>query len=357
MTFEIYYPEQRQMLASAVIRRARFFADDIYQIAVEVRAGVRVGLRDVIARGYPASPYRILDVQQALRLRSTADAVSALLVGEGDYVDKNELMAQHRRRRLFAPVAGRIAMVTSGLVLLQAVTGQVELEAGLNGQVTRVQRDRGAIIEAYGALLQGVWGNGRRVISTLRVEPKAGLEAIITDELDLEYRGAIIVTRSPLTERSLQIMTEQGFAGLIAPSMHAALIAQAQAIAAPIVLTEGFGELRMSPTISQFLDGMEGRQATLDAAISSDGGRPELIVNVLLGTDRPLPPQSSISLQIGMQVRIARADGPSLYGQIVALPRGSMMVESGLKVPCVQVALLTGEKLFVPLANLEITGR
>jgi hypothetical protein len=247
--------------------------------------------------------------------------------------------------------------VDKGTIILQQLSDAIDLEAGLNGTVIEVRPPRGAVIETMGALLQGVWGNGRRGIGTLRFEPEGGVENMDAESLDLEYRGAIVILRQSLTLPAIQAIAEQSLAGLVAPSIEVRLIDHALHAGGAILLTEGIGGMRMNPQISTFLELMAGRQAMLDARAPDADGRPELFINVPLAGERPSAPLTSLSLQIGMQVRVARADMPSAYGQVLAIPGEPVMLENGLVCPCAQVEMVTGERVFVPLANLEIAGR
>ena len=60
-----------------------------------------------------------------------------------------------------APTAGEIVSISGGQVLLRTETTLVEVLAGFNGMVVEILPELGAMIEVNGALIQGVWGNGR----------------------------------------------------------------------------------------------------------------------------------------------------------------------------------------------------
>jgi hypothetical protein len=359
MTYEIYYPEQRQMLGSAVIRRARLMPEEAGDVTIETANNARVSIKDVIARGATPAPFVLVEAARFFGLRD-ADALKDLLtVTEGELIPEGNLLAERKRRRLYSPITGTVVAVDSGLIMLQEFAGNIELEAGLNGQVIEIRRGRGAVIETMGAILQGVWGNGKRAISTLRFEPSGGLEKIDTDELDLDFRGSIIITRQALRESSFNVIAEQSLAGIIAPSIEPSMMNTALNSKAAIMLTEGFGSQRMSPVIVQFFEDMIGRQATLDAAIPDflEAHRPEVIINVPLQGERPTPPLINVTLQVGMNVRVVRGDGVSVFGEVIPLPRTAQVLENGMEALCAQVQSITGERLMVPLANIEIAGR
>jgi hypothetical protein len=357
MTSEIYFPEQRHMLPLTLIRRERLLPPGVTGELL-VRTGSRVSLRDVVARGQEPAPYVLLNAAEFFNLRPNADLNALLQVAIGDLVGQGQVVAQRGRRKLLSPIDGYVRRVEQGRIIMQEEASPIDLEAGLNGTVVDVRRGRGVVIETYGAVLQGVWGNNRRAIGPLRPEPRAGIESFLIDAIDTQYRGAIIFTRRPLSVPILNLVEEQGFSGVIAPSMESGMIEMAMEASTALLLTEGFGSQRMSTANSSFLEGFEGRQATMDALLPApmEMRRPEVVINVPLADNRPPAPNVNLALQPGMTVRLARGSAPSVTGTVVDLPKIPILLENGLQVFCAQVEVNTGEKLMVPLANLEVTG-
>jgi hypothetical protein len=232
--------------------------------------------------------------------------------------------------------------------------------AGVDGQVVAVQPGRGLTLETYGALLQGVWGNNRRAFGALRLEPDDGVESIYGEELDMQYRGAIIVSKRPLKETGLLIMADQGLTGLIVPSMDADLIPQALEASGAVLVTEGFGNIRMSATVFNLLNNFNGRQVMLDAAMPDrwTPKRPEAIMNPTSRVqNRPARPNVNLTLAVGSTVRLTRPPNAGQVGRVTNLPKTPYLLENGLRVQCAQVELITGGVVMTPLANLEVFGR
>jgi len=358
----LYYPEQRHLLEMTTIRRERFLPEDAVGRA-EVREGANVNLRDIVARGRLPSWYTIVEAAEFFRLKNPDDLTDYLMVEMGETVEFKTPLAQHpkqRSKRLLSPINGVVAYIGEGRIIVQESPEEVDLEAGLDGQVVGVQPTRGVTIETFGGLVQGVWGNGGRVIGALRIEPEDGLETIYGDQLDMQYRGAIVVTRRPLRETGLAIMEDQGIGGVIAPSMEADLIDYARAVPGAVLLTEGFGPVRMSITVFNLLNSLVGRQALLDAAQPTrwEARRPELIINPSgRAAARPPRPNVNIPLQLGTTVRLTRPPNSGVTGRVIHLPKTPQLLDNGLRVPCAQVETVTGEKVTVPLANLEVFGR
>ena len=366
-TYETYFPEQRHLLPLTTFRRDRLLPLDAGG-SVEVAAGDRVDLRAAIARGTAPAPYTVIDVAARLRLRKPEQLEDIMHVGVGDPVEAGQLLAgkagrgkkeRNNRRGVRSPIHGTVAYVGAGRIILRAVSEPIIVEAGLTGQVVEVRRGRGAVIEGYGAVVQGVWGNDRRALGTLRLEPEDGFEHIYTEDLGSPFRGAIIVTRRPLRALALKILAEQELAGVIAPSIEPELLDTALAIPRAIVLTEGFGALRMGGTLYSFLVNLQGRQATIDAVRPAvlEARRPEAIITVPINPgERPPAARVDQTIQRDTQVRLTRGSFAGSVGQVKDLPKNPVMLDNGLRVFCAQVELITGETVFVPLENLEVFG-
>ena len=77
----------------------------------------------------------------------------------------------------------------------------------------------------------------------------------------------VVLTRNSLQAFSLTVIENQSIGGVIAPSMDPSLIDQALHMNAAILLTEGFGDMRMSGHVYSMLEQFHERQATVDAAL------------------------------------------------------------------------------------------
>jgi hypothetical protein len=230
----------------------------------------------------------------------------------------------------------------------------------LDGTVLRIIEGRGAVIETSGTLVQGVWGNGRRVIGTLRMEPDDGLESLFGSDFETQYRGSIIITRRPLRATGLQVIEDQSLNGIIAPSMEADLIDEVISSSRAILLTEGFGAIRMSAAISATLATHNGRSATLDAVLPNrwQTRRPEVIINPSgRASTRSVRPNLNMTLQPGTAVRLARLPNIGAAGKVIRILPIPIRLANGLRARCAEVETAAGERLTVPLDNLEVFGR
>jgi hypothetical protein len=356
------YPEQRYISELTIIRRECRLPEGAVG-TVNVTEGKRVEIRDVVAHGVIPSRFIIINAMQFFKLRKPEALTPLLQVEEGDVVDENQVLAgkdPKRGKRLFAETRGMIAQIADGRIILQAMPEEVNIEAGVRGRVIAVEAGRSALIEAVGAQIQGVWGNGKLSIASLRIEPEAGLEAIVGgSSLETRYMGSVLLTRRAITPQALRILTDQNVAGVIAPSMDAHLIPYALKVDFPILLTEGFGNLRMTSALYQMLVQFEGIPITIDAFSDNrwSNRRPEVIINVKMREGQnPARPNVNLAFRVGMTVKVTRAPYEGQTGKIVELPPAPVLLDNGLRILCARVELTIGETLYIPRANLEVLG-
>ena len=355
----MYYPQQRYVSEMMRIRR-RSLLPEAALGKVNVEQGQVVDVRDTIARGLIPQKHHIIDTMNALRLRRPDELSELLLVPLNRPVAKGTAIAgrdANRGRRVFAPVDGLVVFVSEGRIIMQETPQIIKLEAGVRGQVVQVHSGRGVSIEATGGVVQGIWGNDRNTIATLRLEPESGIETITRDELDTAYRGEIIVTRSQLTVAGLEIGQIRNVAGIIAPSMESSMIELARQVNFAVMLTASFGTAPMSRMVQQIFETYDGYQAVLDAAEPRrfDERRPEVMVHRFI-QGQTIPLSQGQPLEVGMTVRVTRNPYLGGVGKITDLPNTPVLLSNGLRVMVAQVELGLEENVDIPLANLELAG-
>ena len=358
----MYYPDQRHVANLTIIRKVCLLPEQAIG-SVRINQNARVDIHDSVAHGVIPAKYHILDALRFFKLRKPQALESLLLVEPQSVVKEKDVLAgkkPDRGKRLFSPVNGVVVAITDGRIILQEMPEVIDLKAGVRGRVIQVYPDRGVSIETVGARVQGVWGNNRNAIATLRLAPDGGIESIPADSIGDRYSGVALLTRQPITEKVLRIVEVKKLAGIIAPSMDADLIDRALKMSAIVLLTEGFGNTRMGHVVYTLLEEFEGQQITLDARRPDrwDARVPEIIINIVPPeNERPSRPNVMLTLREGLNARITRAPYAGLTGTIVALPKTPILLDNGLRILCAQVELVVGETVFVPLANLEVLGR
>ncbi len=330
-------------------------------VAGKVNAHVnqRVSPTDVVAEATFAREHVLLDVARTFGISANA-ADKLIKVREGDRVQQGTLVAEASgliARTIKAPRAGRVMIAGGGQVLMEVGDSRVELRAGLPGVVTQVLPERGVVIRTAGALVQGVWGNGRidnGLMISLIEKPDDVLSA---DRLDVSLRGSVILAGHVRDSETLKVAAELPIRGLIISSLLSPLISVAYQMRYPILSMEGFGAIPMNSAAFKLLTTSNKREATVNAEHFDrySGNRPEVIIPLPISNEPPEPNPFEM-FTVGQQVRLRRPPNVGMIGTISSLPSGLSILPSGLRASSADVKLENGESMLVPLVNLEVVG-
>lgn len=326
---------------------------------ISAHVNQRVSPTDVIGEATFAREHVLLDVARTFGV-STQAADRMIKVNPGDRVTQGALVADAGGlipRSIRAPRAGRVMIVGSGQILMEVGDARVELRAGLPGVVTQVIPERGVVIRTAGALIQGVWGNGR-IDNGLMVGLIEKPEDVLTaDRLDVSLRGSVILAGHVRDADVLRAAAELPVRGLILSSMLSSLLISAYQMKYPILVLDGFGMLPMNSAAFKLLTTNNKREATVNAEHFDryTGSRPEVIIPLPVSSE-PDEPIDFDTLAVGMTVRIRRPPAAGMVGTIAHLRPGLTELQSGLRAPAADVKLESGESVLVPLVNLEVVG-
>lgn len=326
---------------------------------VLVRLNQKVSPMDVVAEARWAREHVLLDVARLLRVSPNAadrlvkckvdDELAAgveIAVGKGLFP-----------RSVRAPREGRVVAVGGGQVLMEVGQSKVELRAGIPGTIVEILPNRGAVIQTAGALIQGVWGNGR-IDSGLLVNLAENPDGILTvGKLDISLRGSIILAGMVKDAETLQAAADLPVRGLILSSLFPSLIQKAREMRYPIMVTDGFGSLPMNSAAYKLLSTNAKREVTVNAEIFDrySGARPEVIIPLPISSNPPSPREVE-TFAPGLQVRMRRPPFMGMIGSIVSVKPGLSVLPSGLRAPAAEVKLENDQMVVAPLVNLEVVG-
>jgi len=326
---------------------------------VLVKEGDSVYTNDVIAEADISNGVRVLNLSLALNL--PPEEAEACVVRElGGELQKGDIIAQSEgviSRLVRAPADGRLMDVSCGRVVLitQKITCQVR--AGMIGQVSEVIPEYGAVIQARGSLIQGLWGNGKLgegVLTILDNIQESRLEAAALEGVE---RGRLLAAGVCLQRDVLDIAVKRGAAGMILNRMAPELIKQAVELPIPLIVLGGFGPGQPDRKMLEVLNAGAGKTACVNASEVDylKGQRPEVILPVENGDlDEELGFQEEIT--VGRHVRILSGEYRGWVGEVTACEEVQKNFESGLDFLSAAIQLENGKSINVPRQNLLILG-
>ena len=116
----------------------------------------------------------------------------------------------------------------------------------------------------------------------------------------------------------------------------------------PIVISEGFGELKLNQTIIDIAQRYQGYNCSICGITQVRAGarRPELFI---FHDDTSTEKNSE-----SREVRIIRDPYFGKIGKLIDMPKEPMIIETGAKTRVAKIELGSKEVVFVPRANIEI---
>jgi hypothetical protein len=242
-----------------------------------------------------------------------------------------------------------------GQVLMETDSSPQELRAGMPGVVVDLIGERGVQIETIGALIQGVWGNGRVDYGLMSVLIRSPEETLPADRLDVSLRGSVILGGYCADMEVLKSAANLPVRGMILASMDAALIPYASRMHYPIVVIEGFGPIPMDSVAYKLLTTNDRREVALNAEPWDlyKGVRPEVMIELPATGEPPVPPDSD-QYTPGQTVRIVRPPHAGKIGKITSVKTSLLTLPNGIKAAAAEIQLESNEQVVIPLVNLEI---
>ncbi|MCD6426073.1 MAG: hypothetical protein J7L35_11300 [Anaerolineales bacterium] len=324
---------------------------------VLVRRMQKVSPSDVIVVAPLVSQFVLLDIAQGLNVNpARADELLQRQAGE-DLVQGDVIAGPVGlfKRVVRAPQEGMVRIAGEGKVLYEISSPDFELQAGMEGTITNIIPERGAIIETKGALIQGVWGNGKTTYGVVQPTSNDLLKELVVEQLNIGFRGAIITAgfcRSPEVLEAAGIVPVKG---LILGSMSANLIPLAKKMDYPIMIVDGFRETPMNKAAEKILIENKDKNIALNAQEldTFQGNFPEGIISQS-STSEPDLPSEAETLKAGKKVIIINGPQAPQIGEIEKIIPGKQVLSSGVETQLAEVTLANEKRTKIPLTNLEI---
>lgn len=357
----------------AVVRRVRRLP---IRGEVLVREGDRVAPGTVVARAQLPGILQTVRVGERLGI-DPGEVPHAVSVRAGDRVEREQVLAESKglfgffKTRVVSEFAGTVEEVSdvTGSVLVREPSTPVDVDAYLKGAVAEVLPGEGAVVEARGAMVQGIFGVGGERHGAIRVAVNAPDVPLGDEHVRDDDAGRILVGGSGLTHAAIVRAAEVGVRGLIAGGLRDAdlveylgydigvAITGDERIPLSILVTEGFGFLPMAERTFELLRSLDGKAASLNGATQIRAGviRPEIVVPLAEAGAEP-PPDATFDLREGTAIRCIREPYFGRLGTVTDLPATLVTLDSGTEVRVLRARLADGEEVTVPRANVEIVA-
>ncbi|HUV04323.1 MAG TPA: hypothetical protein VMX94_04375 [Armatimonadota bacterium] len=342
---------------------------------VTVKVGDLVEPDTVVARTELPGIMQTVRVAEALGIEPT-EIERALKVAAGDQVERSTVIAETKSffglltNQCKSPVDGTVELISpiSGHVGIRYKPTPVEVKAYIRGKVIEVIPDEGVVVETGGAFIQGIFGVGGERLGEIKVIVDAPDEVVDEDRITDELAGKVVVCGANITGDALRKAGEFGAAGVVTGGIVdkdlieylgcdiGVAITGQEDVPATLIVTEGFGIIRMAQRTFDLLKSLEGRRASINGATQIRAGviRPEIIVPSEQTREAASGADDEQTIELGTKVRVIREPYFGLLGTVTALPPEPVLIESGARVRILEAELESGVRVSVPRANVEI---
>ena len=343
---------------------------------VLVKKGDKVKSNDVVAETHLPGNVYPLNVANLLGV-SPQEISEKMLKKVDDKVEKGEAIALSKsffglfKNRAFAPVSGTIESISpvTGQVLFREPPIKIQVKAYIDGEVVEVFEDEGCVIETNGAFIQGIFGIGEERNGILEVVVNNN-ETVLEESMVKEaHKGKIIVGGSMVTLAAIKKAIEFGVTGIVVGGIDdkdikdligydiGVAITGNEGVGITIVVTEGFGNIKMAGKTFNLLKEMSGKLISINGATQIRAGvmRPEVIIPLDITVKEEIFDEEGGNLNVGTPIRVIRAPYFGRIGKVTALPHELHVVESETKVRVLELQFDDDNtKAMVPRANVEV---
>ncbi len=303
---------------------------------------------------------------------------SAMLKKAGEKVTRDEVIAQSKgffgllKSKITSPVDGEIESISqiTGQVILREPPVPVEVIAYIDGKAIDIFPNEGVKIETMASFIQGIFGIGGEMIGELMSVASDPNAPLTPPEIDEKCRGKILIGGSIIDSTGLEKAVRMGVKGIVIGGIEdkdlkkflgydiGVAITGSEKRGLTLIVTEGFGRLRMADRTFKLLNSLVGKQASINGATQIRAGviRPEVIVPYEITSKSEIKKSSlqEVGLVIGTPIRVIREPYFGQLGTVTNLPAELQIIETEAKVRVLEVELEDKRRVILPRANVEI---
>ena len=168
---------------------------------VTVQVGDKIEAADVVAKASLPGNVQLVNIANLLSI-PTEDIRDYMLKTEGEPIGKAEIIGETKglfglfKSQARAPTDGTIESISdvTGQVIIREAPIPVNVMGHISGSVVEVISNEGAIVEAYGTYIQGIFGVGGETVGALEVvadSPDAALTHGSSSSLHIETKSSV----------------------------------------------------------------------------------------------------------------------------------------------------------------------
>jgi hypothetical protein len=343
---------------------------------VLVKEGDKVKAEDIVAE--TRLPGKVVPLNLANKLGITADMVNQYIrIKPGQEISKGDLIAETKgffglfKSQVRSPIDGEVENISkiTGQLLLREPRIPVNVEAFMDGIVVDVKEEEGVVVENKSAYIQGIFGIGGETTGQIKVLVDKPNDILEPEKIDESCKDKIIVAGALASYDVIQKALKVGVKGIITGGIDdrdlkkllgyniGVAITGHEDIDITIVVTEGFGKIKMAKKTYDLLKNFEGHKSSIHGKTQIRAGvmRPEIIIPTEF-TQEDLGSEEAkmSSLEIGTTIRVIREPNFGQIGKVTGLPEKLTPVESETLVRILEAELENGKKITIPRANVEI---
>ena len=342
---------------------------------VLVGIGDAVQADDVVAKADLPGNVQLVNVANMLSVPAE-DVEEYTTRKVGETVEKEEILAETKgifglfKSQTRSPISGTIENISNvtGHVILREPPIPVEVRAYVDGSVTEVTGNEGITVETYGTYIQGIFGIGGETLGMLEVAVNSPDAPLTPDLIQPQHRDKILVGGSIVSHDAIQKAIRSGVRGLIVGGIDdndlrellgyelGVAITGSEDIGITLVVTEGFGKIRMADRAFNLLTEREGLKTSINGVTQIRAGvvRPEIVIP-FESTEQPMEEALVAGiLEVDTSIRVIREPYFGKLGRVTALPVDLQQLETGAKVRILEVELEDGAQITLPRANVEL---
>ena len=343
---------------------------------VKMQKGDIVQADEIIAKTNLPGNVHMVKVANRLNI-SPADIYDVLTIKEGDDLKKGDMVAETQglfgffKSELRSPVSGQVESISdvTGQIVMREEPLPVEVDAYVSGTVSDIIMDEGVVIESDAAYVQGIFGIGGEARGNLEIVSNSRDDELRIEDINESHSDKIIVGGSFVSIEAYKKALKLNVRGIVVGGFNyfdleevlgyrlGVAITGTEDLATSLVVTEGYGNIKMSDRTFELLKTHNGKFVSINGATQIRAGviRPEIVIP-LKENDIPNDvdvDKERLGIEEGSLVRVIRAPYFGKIGNVTGLPPELQQMESETMVRVAQVNI-DGDDIVIPRSNLEM---